>query len=523
MAPRMTRRRGPAPLWLLLATALTVTLCLPVAGQASAASAQRDVVVRSFDGTPISAHFFRADGLRPGARAPAVMLAHGYGEKAPAARDESLLGAPNLDALLRAGYNVLTWDARGHGSSGGQAEFDSPDYEVRDTRMLIDWLSRQPEVLLDKPGDPRVAMTGASYGGLIQFLTAAVDSRVDVISPAYTGHSLPSMIAPYGRFKETWAAVLAASGALTLPPGVLSPSGPHLHTMTPEALAGFTSGIATGELSPSFRSYLAYRSPSRFVGQVQVPTLLQQGTTDGLFPLGHAERSYRTLRSNGVPVKMVWNCEGHSLCGRDAGPAGRFTATAIRWFDRWLKHDPSVRTGAGFEWIADNEGRYRSAPSYPPARAGTLRATGSGRLAVTPLAPATSPGMVGYGGTPSSDAVDVDLPPPSGSVDVIGHPRVTISYRGHARPGKAYLYAQVVDVALNRVVGGQVTPIPVTLDGRTRTLTQDLEAIATRAGPTSRYRVQVFAGSAVYGAQRSTGIVHLDQITASVPVSRSGR
>lgn len=165
-------------------TAVVVALAFPVVAPAVADSAQRDETVRSFDGTPISVHFFPADDLGPRGRAPVVMLAHGYGEKAPASRSENLAGAPRLDALLRSGYNVLTWDARGHGNSGGVAKLDSPDYEVRDTRILIDWLARQPEVRLDRPGDPRVGMTGASYGGIIQFLTAGADDRVDVISPA---------------------------------------------------------------------------------------------------------------------------------------------------------------------------------------------------------------------------------------------------------------------------------------------------------------------------------------------------
>lgn len=327
------------------------------------------------------------------------------------------------------------------------------------------------------------------------------------------------MIAPHGRFKETWAGFLLAAGAQTVPPGVLNPSGPHLHSPDPEALAGLTNGIATGELSPEFRAYLDYRSPSRFVDRVRVPTLLQQGTTDGLFPLVNAQHSYRVLRENHVPVKTVWNCEGHSLCGRETGPPDRFTDTAIRWFDRWLKRDRSVDTGPGFEWIADNEAGYRSAPSYPPADAGTLEGTGTGSLAVSPASTASSPGMIAYGGTPSPDAVNADFPTPSSEADVIGPPRLTITYRGTATTAETYLYAQVVDLNANRVVGGQVTPIPVTLDGTTRTVSQEIASIASRAGMASRYRLQVFAGSLAFGQQRSSGTVRLDAVSAALPLT----
>ena len=86
-------------------------------------------------------------------------------------------------ALLDAGYNVLTWDPRGFGRSGGEAEVDSPAYEARDVSTLIDWVATRPGVQLDAPGDPRMGMVGGSYGGGIQLVTAATDCRVDAIVP----------------------------------------------------------------------------------------------------------------------------------------------------------------------------------------------------------------------------------------------------------------------------------------------------------------------------------------------------
>lgn len=503
----------------LFLTVLTLIAGLAVTAAPAATAEQRDAFVTSFDGTPIAVHFFPADALD--GRAPLVMLAHGYGERGPTSRDEKLAGAPDVDALLAAGYNVLTWDARGHGSSGGTAMLDSPDFEVRDTRALIDWASRQPEVQLDRTGDPRVAMTGASYGGIIQFLTAAADRRVDVISPAYTGHSLVEMIAPHGRFKETWGTFLLGAGAQTVPPGVLSPRGPFLHTADRRAVDGLAFGIATGQLSDDFRTYLHYRSPSRFIDQVRVPTLLQQGTTDTLFPLEHAEQTYRTLKANKVPVKLVWNCEGHSVCGRDAGPPGRFTQTTIRWFDRWLKRDRSVDTGPAFEWLADNQSGYRSATAFPPQAAETLTARGSGALALSPVSAASSTGFILTGGAPADPAVAVnaDFSVPEGDGEILGHPRVRFSYTGTAAPVATHLYAQIVDLDTERVVGGQVTPIPVTLDGLPHTVEPNLESIATHLNPGARYRLQILPGSLVFGPQRSTGTVQLTSITATLPIA----
>ena len=112
----------------------------------------RDATVRSFDQTAINMHFFPATGLAAGKRAPTVLVGPGWsqaGETDDSSSSEELFGGVGVGALRGAGYNVLTWDPRGFGSSGGAVEVDSPDYEARDVSALIDWLARQPEAQLD--------------------------------------------------------------------------------------------------------------------------------------------------------------------------------------------------------------------------------------------------------------------------------------------------------------------------------------------------------------------------------------
>ena len=59
-------------------------------------------------------------------------------ERAPATRRP----ATSASAPLRkAGFNVLTWDSRGFGNSGGTVTVDAPDKEARDVSALIDWLA----------------------------------------------------------------------------------------------------------------------------------------------------------------------------------------------------------------------------------------------------------------------------------------------------------------------------------------------------------------------------------------------
>ena len=165
----------------------------------------------------LDATFFTPPGR---GRVPAILLAHGFGETKDAVR-------PEAEQLARAGFAVLTWSARGFGRSTGQVALDSPDYEVKDVEQLVSWLARQPRVRLDGPGDPRVGITGASYGGALALLAAAYDHRIDAIVPQTTWYNLASALFPdaagaspgaaapgpaSGVFKKQWAGLLFTQG-----------------------------------------------------------------------------------------------------------------------------------------------------------------------------------------------------------------------------------------------------------------------------------------------------------------------
>ena len=90
-------------------------------------------------------------------------------------------------------------------------DVDSPAFEARDVQALIDWVATQPEALLDAPGDPRIAMAGASYGGGIALITAAIEPRLDAIVPDAAWDSLAGGFARDDAFKAGWLVQLCAS------------------------------------------------------------------------------------------------------------------------------------------------------------------------------------------------------------------------------------------------------------------------------------------------------------------------
>jgi ABC-2 type transport system ATP-binding protein len=488
------------------------------AGPASA----RDAVVTSFDGTAIAVHFYGPTTAPAGGVAPTVLVGAPYPSPGETRAGEDVGDRIGLATLRAAGYNVLTWDARGIGASAGSIMFDSPAVEGRDVRAIVDFVAAQPEAQLDEPGDPRVGMSGTSYGATIQYIAAALDARIDAIVPDIGWESLTTSLHRGGAVKTGWLAGLC--GLDTVPGAVdgrAEPADVKPASAGDELKTACLEGVR-GRLSKGSRKWLADHGPGALIGSIRAPALIMQGTTDTLFPLDQAGQAFAALRRNGVPVQMLWYCGGHVACTSEPGDPRALARAGLAWLNRWLRQDATVDTGAPFQWLAD-DGTWRSGPDFPLASTGALEAVGSGSLRVS----ARDSPLRGLGrsSTPARNAVDVRFPAPAGEADLVGNPRVRLVYRGRAKPTRTFLYAQVVDDEGDRVVGGLVTPLPVILDGRRRTVERPLEAIAEHGGPASLYRLQITPGAATYELQRSKGRVSLYGVFGSLPLvdaTRSG-
>jgi ABC-2 type transport system ATP-binding protein len=472
------------------------------------AAQARDATVTSFDGTQIQLSFFAAAG---GGKAPTVLEGHGWGGSRDTNQDsasDEAVGNVGVGALRKAGFNVLTWDARGFGNSGGTVTVDSKDFEGRDVSALIDWLAKQPEAKLDAAGDPRVGMTGVSYAGGIELVAAPEDARIDAIAPIIAWHSLTSSLYKEETVKGGWSSLLYAAGV----PGSKNRLDPHI-------TSAFTTGLTTGTLSADDRAWFASRGPGDAVKRIRIPTLLVEGTADTLFTLHEAIENYAILRGNGVPTKMVWFCGGHGTClpgngssgaPRDSltarsGPAGHVEAVVVAWLKRYLAGDASVDTGPRFEWLAD-DAKWRAADDYPPPAGPPVTAAGSGTLALNP-ADAVSGNPLAAGR--AANAVNV---PVTAQRQIVGEPTLTLTYSGTG--AATHVFAQLVDEARGVVVGNQATPISVTLDGQSHTITRPMEAIASAGG---RYTLQVTGGSMVYGPVRGLAAIQFSAVKLSLP------
>ncbi|WP_116049327.1 alpha/beta fold hydrolase [Amycolatopsis palatopharyngis] len=311
--------------------------------------------------------------------APAVLLPHGFGgDKNSVAREAG--------ELAERGFVVLTYSARGFGRSTGEIALNDPRFEVADAGRLIDHLATLPEVVTDADGDPRVGVTGASYGGALALLLAGVDDRIDAIAPVITYNDLAQGLtpnagttgslaadtpaagafAPDGVFKESWAGILfsAGSGAPTqagpaaeaIEPGAEpdeselsggqagsgganppsggrqpadAPAADPCGRFTDEVCRAYTDIATDGRADAQTVELLRRISPVSVTDQITAPTLLVQGENDTLFGLDQADANARQITEAGGEVSVIWYTGGH-----DGGaPGPQLRGTIADWLD----------------------------------------------------------------------------------------------------------------------------------------------------------------------------------------------
>ncbi|MFC1435653.1 alpha/beta fold hydrolase [Streptacidiphilus sp. N1-3] len=436
----------------------------------------------------------------PGLRRPAVLLAHGFGGSKDGMRAEA-------ESLARDGYAVMTWSARGFGKSGGDIGLNDPTREVADVSGLIDWLAKQPAVQLDAPGDPRVGVAGASYGGAIALLAAGYDKRVDAIAPEITYWNLSDALFPDGVFKKLWAGIFFTTGSAGGAVGGSAPStaaGSAAAAAAPGAGGNQACGRFSAELCAMYQrvavsgvpdaaaeQLLAARSPSAVAGSIKVPTLLLQGQTDSLFPLDQADRAAAAIRANGAPVSVDWIAGGHDGGNQESARVQQRTAD---WFARYLKDDKGVDTGPAFR-VSRSGGvnsttatvalEGASASSYPGLEGTPRTVTLSGPpqtfrnpAGAAPPAVSAVPGLgslgalsglgVGFSLDFPGQSAQFVSPPLKAALRITGSPTVRIHVQ--ADTDDAVLFAKLYDVAPGSDLAGTgqvlpsqlVTPLRVT-------------------------------------------------------------
>ena len=546
---------------LLQQTPFVSKLLAPIIGGSVTASISVDVgaltaatksvaytyIVNSFDGTPISENFFPAtttSQIGPTKLAATLFNGPGLGAAGttnPYGAYQTSGSTPGI-ATLRgqglpdgSGFNVVTWDPRGEYASGGVLQLDNPFYEGRDVSSLIDWsLANTP--LLAPGGAPYIGMIGGSYGGAIQLAT--VDPRIKAIVPAIAWNSLNEALYPNEIFKTGWANTLAL---------FLLKAGATINNQIP---LGILTGNLFGFLSQSAQAALGSSGPTSLLTKLNAPTLYVQGTVDALFPLQQAITNVQTqleqnpyfTGANANQVKMIWFCGGHGVCldpvDQTAQAQTIFTAD-MYWLNTYVKGAPLPIDALvpTFQWW-DQAGSHYAASLMPFAtgfESGKVTATSTGgRLGILPFAIGGSgpnktscdvPSACEFPlnqdfATKAKNALDVNITVAAKDTEIVGAPTVSFTYSG--RGNSDAVYAQIVDNATGRVLGNIVTPIPVTLDGKSHTVTASIADIAYTSQTAGASLTLQIVGSASLYKNSSFGSVNISGITVDLPKTTAG-
>jgi ABC-2 type transport system ATP-binding protein len=362
---------------------VAITMALGLAGGGVSHAETRNGTAMSFDATKIAYTVFLPAGASATNQVPVIFVTHGWGgSRATADTDGSV--KPFLDA----GYAVLTWDARGFGVSGGEANVDSQEFEVRDVQALIDVAGGIDEIAKDAEMDPRMGMYGGSYAGGIQLMTASADRRVDAIAPEIAWNDLPYALKPNGTLKLGWDELLYGAGLATAATGGLSAQQTGVYAA--QIHQSEVEGAALNDWTTDIYDWFNAKSPKHYVNGarmgdgsvlpgVRVPMLVIQGTSDTLFNLNQGIANYNAVGRNGVPTKMIWFCGGHTLTplGTSCAAAGNravITSRVVSWMDRYVKAQTSVDTGPNIEYQLQ-DGTFGSIASLPSQIIGNVDET----------------------------------------------------------------------------------------------------------------------------------------------------
>jgi predicted acyl esterase len=505
--------------------------------------------------------------------APAILTTNGFGGSKDDQADLAKVAASR-------GYVVLSYSGLGFGGSGCKITLDDRDYDGKAASQLVTFLgggsaavdgTKVDYVRTDEVGsdgkhhqfDPRVGMIGGSYGGQIQFAVAGIDPRVDTIIPIITWNDLSYSLAPNntsfdhgvtyqtpGIEKFEWTSLFFGLG---IADGIMgAQTDPARNVGCPNfddrACGSKAQMDATGAPNDATLLFSRHASVTSFMDQIRIPTLLAQGQSDTLFNLQESIATYRALKAQGVPVKMIWQSWGHS--GGDSTASGEMgvkdpaanyeTRTFLEWFDHYLGGTgPAPKLDFSYfrDWVqykGDATPAYAQAPAYPIGSEQKLYLSGSNALVGAPSA--VTAGSASFS-TPAAgaatsytetSAVDQSQPvtdapgtfaeftgaPLTADTDVVGVPTADVTFSAptfaagastSGAPGLLTLFFKLYDIKPDgTIVLAHRLISPVRIADYTHTLHVELPGIVHRFAAGDRIALTIAASDAAY---RGTNVV----------------
>jgi pimeloyl-ACP methyl ester carboxylesterase len=389
----------------LSTTAAAAGALLVVPATAPAALRTTDLHLRMTDGTSLAATLWRPPGPTPAAGWPTVVALHGWrGNRASVASVARTIAA--------SGIQVLAYDSRGFGGSGGRSDLAGPT-TVGDLRAIVGWLRGGRRVRASPAVAPAarggaIGLYGRSAGAGQALAAAAGRLRVQAIVAVNPWVDLQSSLDPAGIPKSGFA-----HGFL---------SGCHA-TCTP-ATRGALEALRQPQTANAALPYLRSRLLAGRLRRISAPTMVVQGVADPLFGVDQGLALYRGLR-RGVPRYLYLGHLGHSSGPEPSAEVTLLRARILAFLTAHLAPAEDVPGPLGIE-LHPTDPYGVVASTALPAASGTA----GWRLARAYGAPASGSLLLGSGGS-----VGLTRVAPSGWL--WGRPVLRLRLR--ARPGLAPL------------------------------------------------------------------------------------
>ncbi len=202
------------------------------------------------------------DNLKPGQKAPGIVMFHGFtGNKSEAHR----LFVHIARSLSSSGFIVLRFDFRGSGDSDGEFEDVTLPGEVSDAERALSFLLEQENV--DRE---RVGIIGLSMGGRVAAILASKDERI--------------------KFVILYSALLRSLSKEDI-------GKKFSREILKKLEAGEAVEISKGwYVKKEFFETIDYVVPLDVMSKIKVPILIIHGDEDKVIPVEEAKRGYELIK-----------------------------------------------------------------------------------------------------------------------------------------------------------------------------------------------------------------------------------
>jgi uncharacterized protein len=243
-----------------------------------------EIMLKTAEGFPLSCWLIIP---RQPARGTVIII-HGVSES-------KIVGLPMAKLLHEAGFNVLLYDLRRHGESGGYC-CTYGFYEKHDTTTIINYLVSRKDFPVG-----RIGLLGNSMGAAIAIQVAAIDKRVAAVVAESGFGSLRTVLDEYQKriVKLPWH---------------------YLRNIV----------IKRSEHIAHFRAALV--APVKSIKDVHVPVFILHGTADQNIHVASSQMLYEAAND----PKELWLIPGatHSNVAEVAGES--YGKRIVEFFEKWL-------------------------------------------------------------------------------------------------------------------------------------------------------------------------------------------